>query len=82
MDGVLLAEPPDEQESVPGLAEPEFGPPEAELDGQVATVATAVTTPGVVRLSGRVTVTLFPAATSVCCEASSDNCTWRVVEVP
>ena len=33
-------------------------------------------------LLGRVIVTLFPTATSVCCEASSATCTWRAVEVP
>src|SRR5437763_4176138 len=81
MLGVLLPEPPAEQESVPGEAELELDPPDPELDGQVATVPTEETVPGVVRLLGRVMVTLFPSATSVCCEAANATCTWRVVEV-
>ena len=72
---------PDEQVSVPGAAELELDPPDPELDGQVATVPTEETTPGVVWLLGRVMVTLSPTATSVCCEASKATCTWRVVEV-
>ncbi len=44
MVGVVLRELPEEQVSVPGAAELEFDPPEAELDGQVATVATEETT--------------------------------------
>src|SRR5438552_9136783 len=67
--------------SVPGAADVEFGPPGPGLDGQVATEPTAETTPGVVRLSGRVIITLFPTATSVCCEALNATCTCRVVEV-
>jgi hypothetical protein len=83
MVGVPLPEPPEEQESVLGAAalELEFGPPTPELDGQVATVATEETTPGVVWLLGRVIVTLFPTATSVCCEAANAICTFRAVEV-
>ena len=79
---VLLPELPDEQVSVPGAAELELDPPDPELDGQVATVPTEETTPGVVWLLGRVMLTLSPTATSVCCEASNATCTWRVVEVP
>ena len=82
MVGVLLPELPDEQVSVPGAAELELDPPDPELDGQVATAPTEETTPGVVWLLGRVMLTLSPTATSVCCEASSATCTWRVVEVP
>jgi hypothetical protein len=80
--GVALAPGPplEEQASVPVVAELEPGPP-PELDGQVATLATEETTPGVVRLSGRVIVTLFPTATSVCCEAGKAICTCRAVEV-
>src|SRR5581483_10129546 len=74
-------EPPEEQLSVPGGAGLAPGPPAPELDGQVATVATEETTPGVVRLSGRVIVTLFPTATSVCCEAGNAISTCRVVDV-
>ena len=81
MVGVVLPELPDEQVSVPGAAELELDPPDPELDGQVATVPTEETTPGVVWLLGRVMVTLSPTATSVCCEASNATCTWRVVEV-
>jgi hypothetical protein len=84
MVGVLLPEPPEEQESVPGAAEPEadpLDPPGPELDWQVATVATEETTPGVVWLLGKVIVTLFPTATSVCCEAANAICTSRAVEV-
>jgi hypothetical protein len=81
MVGVVLPELLDEQVSVPGAAELEFDPPDPELDGQVATAPTEETTPGVVRLSGNVIVTLSPIATLVCCEASSATCTWRVVEV-
>src|ERR1700709_1867281 len=79
MVGVLL---PDEQASVPGVMElgPE-PPPDAELDGQVATVPTEETTPGVVRLFGSVMLTLFPTATVVCSEALNATCTWRTVEV-
>ena len=53
----------------------ELDPPEAGLEAQVATVPTAETTPGVVRLSGRVIVTALPTASSVCCEAPSATCT-------
>src|SRR6185437_5722662 len=83
MVGAALPELPEEQGSVPGAAEPELelGPPPPELDGQVATVATEETTPGVLRLSGSVMVTLSPTARSVCWEASSATCTCRVVEV-
>jgi hypothetical protein len=81
MVGVPLLEPPDEQESVPGAAALDLDPPGPELDGQVATVATEETTPGVVWLLGRVIVTLFPTATSVCCEAANAICTSRTVEV-
>ena len=49
--------------SVPGAAELELDPPDPELDGQVATVPTEETTPGVVWLLGRVMVTLSPTAT-------------------
>jgi hypothetical protein len=71
----------EEHVSVPDaeLEDPELLDP--GLDGQVATVPTEDTTPGVVWLLGRVMVTLSPAATSVCSEASSATCTWRVVEV-
>ena len=71
MVGALLAELADVQVSVPGAAELELGldPPAPELDGQVATVATEETAPGMVRLSGRVMVTLSPTAMLVCCEA-------------
>ena len=77
MVGVL----PEVHVSFPAVAEldPE---PDAELDGQLATVATEETTPGVVSLLGRVMLTLFPTAMLVCWEASSATCTWRVVEVP
>ena len=82
MVGVVLApEPPDEQVPVPCAAEPELEPPDAGLGGQVATVPTEETTPGVVWLLGRVMVTVSPTATSVCWEASNATCTWRVVEV-
>ena len=81
MVGVVLPELPEEQVSVPGAAELELDPPDPELDGQVATVPTEETTPGVVWLLGRVMLTLSPTATSVCCEASNATCTWRVVEV-
>ena len=67
--------------SVPGAAELEPDPADAELGGQVATAPTEETIPGVVRLLGRVMLTLSPTATSVCSEASSATCTWRVVEV-
>jgi hypothetical protein len=77
MVGVL----PEEQASVPGAAELEPEPPAPELDGQVATAPTEETTPGVVRLLGRVTLTLFPTATPVCCEALNAIRTCRVVEV-
>ena len=61
MVGVVLApEPPDEQVPVPCAAEPELDPPDPELDGQVATVPTEETTPGVVWLLGRVMVTVVP----------------------
>src|SRR6266516_6544019 len=43
-------------------------PPDSDV---VATVQTEETTPGVVVPSGSVTVTLSPAFTSDCCEASS-----------
>src|SRR5438132_12258032 len=82
MVGVPLPEPREEQESVPGAAALELDPPGPELDGQVATVATEETTPGVVWLLGRVMLTLFPTAILLCCAASSATCTWRVVEVP
>ena len=62
MVGVLLPELPDEQVSVPGAAELEPDPPDPELDGQVATAPTEETTPGVVRLLGRVMLTLSPTA--------------------
>jgi len=78
---VLLPELPEEQESVPGAAEFELDPLNPELDGQVATVPTEETTPGVVWLLGRVMVTFSSTATSVCCEAFNATCTWRVVEV-
>jgi hypothetical protein len=81
MVGVLLPEPFDEQVSVPGAAALDPDRPDPEPDGQVATVATEETTPGVVRLLGRVMVTLFPTATSVCCEAANAICTCRAVEV-
>src|SRR5580698_4010209 len=81
MVGVLLPEPFDEQLSVSGATALGPDPPDAELDGQVATAPTEETTPGVVRLLGRVMVTLSPVATSVCCEASNATCTSRVVEV-
>ena len=79
---LLLPELPDEQVSVPGATELQLDPPDPWLDGQLATVPTEDTTPGVIRLLGRVIVTLSPTATSVCCEASNATCTWRVVEVP
>jgi hypothetical protein len=79
---VLLPELPDEQVPVPGVAELELDALDPEFDGQVATVPTEETTPGVVWLLGRVIVTVFPTATSVCCEASNATCTWRVVELP
>ena len=60
---VLLPELADEQVSVPGAAELDPDPPDAELDGQVATVPTEETTPGVVWLLGRVMLTLSPTAT-------------------
>src|ERR1700722_3115822 len=81
MVGVALPELPDEQVSVPGAAELGPDPPDPELDGQVATAPTEETTPRVVRLLGRVMLTLSPTATSVCCEASNAISTWRVVEV-
>ena len=81
MVGVVLPELPDEQVSVPGAAELDPDPPDPELDGQVATAPTEETTPGVVRLSGRVMLTLSPTATLVCSEALNATCTWRVVEV-
>ena len=81
MVGVVLPELPEEQVSVPGAAELELDPLDPELDGQVATAPTEDTTPGVVRLFGRVMVTLSPTAILVCCEAFNATCTWRVVEV-
>src|ERR1700722_7406791 len=78
---VLLPELPEEQVSVPAAPELELDPLVPELDGQVATVPTEETTPGVVWLLGRVMVTLFPTATSVCCEASNATFTCRAVEV-
>ena len=81
MVGVVHPELPEEQVSVPGAAELELDPPGPELDGQVATVPTEETTPGLVWLLGKVIITLFPTATSVCCEASNATCTSRVVEV-
>jgi hypothetical protein len=75
MVGVLLPELPEEQESGPGAAEFELDPLDPELDGQVATVPTEETTPGVVWLLGRVMLTLSPTATSVCCEAFNATCT-------
>jgi hypothetical protein len=75
MVGVL----PDEHVSVPGAAELAPCPPAPELDGQVATLPTEETTPGLVRLSGNVMLTLFPTAMLVCWEASSATCTWRAV---
>src|SRR6202035_994318 len=56
-------------------------PPDPELDGHVATVATEETTPGVVRLLGRTMLTLSRTAMLVCCEALNATCTWRMVEV-
>ena len=56
----LLPELADEQVSVPGAAELELDPPDPELDGQVATVPTEETTPGVVWLLGRVMRHLVP----------------------
>ena len=47
----------------------------------VATVPTEVTTPGVVRLSGRVMTTWSPTLTSDCWAASRAMVTTRVVEV-
>src|SRR5947209_19822709 len=82
MVGVALPELPEEQASVPGAAELGPDPPDPELDGQVATAPTEETTPGTVRLLGRVMLTLSPTAIVVCSEASSATCTWRVVEVP
>ena len=79
--GMVGVELPDEQASVPGATELEFAPPDPWLDGQLATVPTEETTPGVIRLLGRVIVTLSPAATLICCEASNATWTWRVVEV-
>jgi hypothetical protein len=81
MVGVLLPELPDEQVSVPGATELDPDPPDPELDGHVATVATEETTPPVVRLLGRVMLTLSPTATSVCCEEANAICTSRAVEV-
>jgi hypothetical protein len=63
MVGAVPPDLPDEQGSVPGAAEVELDPPAPELDGQVATVPTEETTPGVVWLLGRVMVTLSPTAT-------------------
>ena len=56
----------------------------AELleDGAVATVPTEEITPGVVRLFGRVMVTLSPTFISDCWAASRAMVTWRVVVVP
>ncbi len=68
--------------SVPGAAELDPDPPDPELGGQVATAPTEETTPGVVRLLGRVMLTLSPTAIVVCSEALSATCTWRMVEVP
>src|SRR6478672_2811796 len=82
MVGAVFPELPDEQESVPGEAGLDPGPPDPEPDGQVATDPTEETTPGVVRLSGRVMLTLSPTATLVCCEAFSATATSRTVEVP
>ena len=82
MVGMLLPELADEQVSAPDAAAPEPDPPDPVLAGQVATVPTEETTPGVVRLFGRVMLTLSPTATLVCCEASSATCTSRLVEVP
>jgi hypothetical protein len=81
MVGVVLAELPEEQVSIPGAAELELGPPDPELVGHVATAPTEETTPPVVRLLGRVMITLSPTAMLVCCEAFNATCTWRVVEV-
>jgi hypothetical protein len=62
---VLLPVPPDGQVSGPDPAELELDPPDPEVDvAQVATVPTEATTPGVVRLSGSVMVTLSPTDTS------------------
>src|ERR1700736_6742760 len=79
---MLLPELPDEQVRVPGVAELELDPLDPEFEGQVATVPTEETTPGVVWLLGRVMVTVSPTATSVCCEAATATCTWRLVEAP
>jgi hypothetical protein len=74
--GVLLCEPPEEQVSVPCAADPDPDPPDPpELDGQVATDPTEETTPGVVRLFGRLIVTRFPGAMLVCCDACRATCT-------
>src|SRR3984885_7676991 len=75
--GMVGVELPDEQASVPGATEVEFAPPDPWLDGQLATVPTEETTPGVIRLLGRVIVTLSPTATLICCEASNATWTWR-----
>jgi hypothetical protein len=79
--GVALPAPPEEQASVPGAAElaPGTAP---ELDGQVATAPTEDTTPGVIRLSGRVMLTLSPTAIVVCSAALSATWTCLVGEVP
>src|ERR1700722_15432300 len=79
---MLLPELPDEQVAVPGVAELELDPLDPEFNGQVATVPTEETTPGVVWLFGRVIITVSPTATSVCCEAFTATCTCRVVELP
>ncbi len=49
--------------------------------GAVATVPTAAITPGLVRLLGRVMVTLPPTVPSDCWAASRATLIWRVVEV-
>jgi hypothetical protein len=75
MVGVLFPELPEEQVSVPSVVALGLDPLGPELDGQVATAPTEDTTPGVVWSLGRVIVTLFPTATSVCCDASNATST-------
>jgi len=63
----------DGHESVPDAVVPvlELELPDPDPAGQVATVPTEETTPGVVWLLGKVMVTLSPTFTSDCWEASS-----------
>src|ERR1700730_13298064 len=79
--GMVGVELPDEQASVPGATELEFAPPDPWHDWHLARVPPEETAPGVIRLLGRVIVTLSPTATLICCEASNATWTWRVVEV-